>query len=134
MKNKPLQTVLPLLSITKLNTLAKTLTNKQIPYQICEVCYQPRGLLLCQICKNNYHMKCLQISTIPLNFICPTCKVKFPSLTSPDAKQTHLTIYDDTKTVPHIQVQVYLPKNMTPKTFSPPKTATSLQHLQQHLS
>lgn len=102
MKNKPLQTVLPLLSITKLNTLAKTLTNKQIPYQICEVCYQPRGLLLCQICKNNYHMKCLQISTIPLNFICPTCKVKFPSLTSSEAKQTHLTIYDDTKTVPHI--------------------------------
>ena len=64
--------------LTKLNSFSKFYKNKQIPYQICEICYKPNNLILCQICKNFYHLECLQIEKIPIIFTCKNCKEKLP--------------------------------------------------------
>ena len=64
--------------LSKLNSFSKFYKNKQIPYQICEICYKPNNLILCQICKNFYHLECLQIEKIPIIFTCKNCKEKLP--------------------------------------------------------
>ena len=66
--------------LSKLNSFSKFYKNKQIPYQICEICYKPNNLILCQICKNFYHLECLQIEKIPIIFTCKNCKEKLPKL------------------------------------------------------
>jgi hypothetical protein len=43
--------------IKKLNELYKAYENKQINYQLCEICFKPNNLIICEICKNYYHLK-----------------------------------------------------------------------------
>ena len=75
MDKKPTQREPTLLSLSKLNSLAKSYI-KQIPYQICEICFHPLNLIICSFCKNNYHPKCLHLTSIPSLFVCPLCKAK----------------------------------------------------------
>lgn len=79
-KEKQQQKEPSVLSLAKLNSIAKSYGFKQIPYQICEICFHPLNLIICSFCKNQYHPKCLHLVQIPSLFICHMCKGKFSTV------------------------------------------------------
>lgn len=45
-----------LCKLKEINLKFKKLENKIINYQICEVCMDVNDLIICEICKNYYHL------------------------------------------------------------------------------
>lgn len=40
-----------------INKIIKHYDNKVIPYQLCEICFKPKNLIICGICKNFFHLE-----------------------------------------------------------------------------
>jgi len=40
-----------------INSIFKNFDQRVITYQICELCFKPQNLIMCDICKNYYHPK-----------------------------------------------------------------------------
>jgi len=59
------------------NSIFKKYDGKSITNQTCEICFETKNLLICENCKNYYHMHCLRINIIPIKFNCPECKENF---------------------------------------------------------
>lgn len=47
---------------------ANTLNNQK-----CEVCSEPKNLITCETCRNSFHMRCINLKTIPNKFDCSEC-------------------------------------------------------------
>ena len=63
--------------INLLNKYFKKYDGKAISCQVCEICLETNNLLICDNCKNYYHLKCIEIKVIPLKFYCSDCKEIF---------------------------------------------------------
>lgn len=72
---------MPIQLILDFNKYAKNVTFQTKTFNICEICYKSQNinLLCCKICFNYYHASCLNLQTIPNNFICPKCSVRIPN-------------------------------------------------------
>ena len=57
---------------TALNFLQNN--KKEVTIQVCKICNQPNDLIQCQKCKKNFHLKCLNESSV--NILCSNCKQK----------------------------------------------------------
>ena len=63
--------------LSKLNSIANENFHQIIPPVVCEICYKADNLIICEICKNGYHKKCLDRVFLPEPFICFHCKNQF---------------------------------------------------------
>ena len=63
--------------LSKLNSIANENFHQIIPPIVCEICYKAANLIICEICKNGYHKKCLEKVFLPEPFICSHCKKQF---------------------------------------------------------
>ena len=63
--------------LSKLNSIANENFHQIIPPIVCEICYKAENLIICEICKNGYHKKCLGTVFLPEPFICFHCKKQF---------------------------------------------------------
>ena len=67
--------------LSKLNSIANANFHLIIPPIVCEICYKADNLIICEICKNGFHQKCLEtcLETAFLSepFICIHCKKHF---------------------------------------------------------
>ena len=63
--------------LSKLNSIANENFHQIIPLKVCEICYKPNDLLICEICKSGFHQKCLGTAFLPEHFICLYCKQHF---------------------------------------------------------
>ena len=63
--------------LSKLNSIANENFHQIIPSIVCEICYKAENLIICEICKNGYHKKCLDSVFLPEPFICIQCKKHF---------------------------------------------------------
>ena len=63
--------------LSKLNTIANENFHQIIPSIVCEICYKANNLIICEICKNGFHKKCLNTAFLPEPFICFHCKNQF---------------------------------------------------------
>ena len=63
--------------LSKLNSIANKNFHQIIPSIVCEICYKADNLLICEICKNGFHQKCLGTAFLPDHFICLHCKKQF---------------------------------------------------------
>ncbi len=63
--------------LSKLNSIANENFHQIIPPIVCEICYKAENLIICEICKNGYHKKCLDSVFLPEPFICFRCKKQF---------------------------------------------------------
>ena len=63
--------------LSKLNSIANENFHQIIPSIVCEICYKADNLIMCQICKNGFHKKCLDTVFLPEPFICIPCKKQF---------------------------------------------------------
>ena len=63
--------------LSKLNSIANENFHQIIPPIVCEICYKADNLIICEICKNGYHQKCLDSVFLPEPFICFNCKKQF---------------------------------------------------------
>jgi hypothetical protein len=61
----------------KLNSIAKGNFHQILPTVVCEICYKDKNLLVCNICRNGFHKKCLNTAFLPEPFICSHCKNQF---------------------------------------------------------
>ncbi len=46
---------------------------KLVNKQNCEICCEPNNLISCDICKNSYHIRCLNLKTNPNKYYCSEC-------------------------------------------------------------
>ena len=63
--------------LSKLNSIANENFHQIIPPIVCEICYKAANLIICEICKNGFHKKCLDTVFLPKPFICFNCKKQF---------------------------------------------------------
>jgi len=63
--------------LSKLNSIANENFHQIIPSIVCEICYKADNLIICEICKNGFHQKCLGTAFLPDHFICLNCKKQF---------------------------------------------------------
>ena len=63
--------------LSKLNSIANENFHQIIPPIVCEICYKAANLIICAICKNGFHKKCLDTVFLPEPFICFHCKKQF---------------------------------------------------------
>ena len=63
--------------LSKLNSIANENFHQIIPSIVCEICYKADNLIICEICKNGFHQKCLGTAFLPDHFICLNCKNQF---------------------------------------------------------
>ena len=63
--------------LSKLNSIANENFHQIIPPIVCEICYKAANLIICEICKNGFHKKCLDTVFLPKPFICFHCKKQF---------------------------------------------------------
>ncbi len=63
--------------LSKLNSIANENFHQIIPPIVCEICYKADNLIICEICKNGFHQKCLGTAFLPEHFICLECKKQF---------------------------------------------------------
>jgi len=63
--------------LSKLNSIANENFHQIIPSIVCEICYKADNLIICEICKNGFHQKCLGTAFLPEHFICFHCKNQF---------------------------------------------------------
>ncbi len=66
--------------IELINTIFKKYDGKFITNQTCEVCFESKNLLICENCKNYYHIHCSKLNFIPVKFFCSECKENFRNL------------------------------------------------------
>ena len=67
----------PMIIFNKLNSIAKENFHQILPTVVCEICYKDKNLLVCTICRNGFHKKCLNTAFLPEPFICLNCKNQF---------------------------------------------------------
>ena len=67
----------PMIIFNKLNSIAKGNFHQILPTVVCEICYKDKNLLVCNICRNGFHKKCLNTAFLPEPFICLNCKNQF---------------------------------------------------------
>ena len=63
--------------LSKLNSIANENFHQIIPSIVCEICYKADNLIICEICKNGFHQKCLGTAFLPEHFVCFNCKKQF---------------------------------------------------------
>ena len=63
--------------LSKLNSIANENFHQIIPHKVCEICYKPNDLKICEICKSGFHQKCLGTAFFPEYFVCLYCKQHF---------------------------------------------------------
>ena len=63
--------------LSKLNSIANENFHQIIPPIVCEICYKASNLIICAICKNGFHKKCLDTVFLPEPFICFHCQKQF---------------------------------------------------------
>lgn len=63
--------------LSKLNSIANENFHQIIPSIVCEICYKADNLIICEICKNGFHQKCLGTAFLPDHFICLNCRKQF---------------------------------------------------------
>ena len=40
-----------------INNIFKRVDNRIVPYQLCEICLKPQDVIICEICKNYFHIR-----------------------------------------------------------------------------
>jgi hypothetical protein len=50
-----------------INNYFKKFDNKTIPYALCEKCYKTNNLIICDVCKNYYHLKVILFKFIVIS-------------------------------------------------------------------
>ena len=63
--------------LSKLNSIANENFHQIIPSIVCEICYKADNLIICEICNNGYHEKCLNSVFLRKPFICFNCQKQF---------------------------------------------------------
>jgi hypothetical protein len=63
--------------LSKLNSIANENFHQIIPSIVCEICYKADNLIICEICKNGFHKKCLGSVFLPEHYICTLCQNHF---------------------------------------------------------
>lgn len=89
--------------LEKMRLINKILTKydgKSISSQTCEICLYTKNLIICENCKNYYHLKCLGLENIPIKFYCIECKEIFHPTSDFSYKSTEIgTIFDTKSTI-----------------------------------
>ena len=113
--------------LSKLNSIANENFHQIIPPIVCEICYKAANLIICAICKNGFHKKCLDTVFLPEPFICFHCKKQFTeeeiaSILNNPYNQSHIQrkgILDTRKIYKDFEQNKKIKKKLT--TFNPTK-------------
>jgi hypothetical protein len=53
--------------LEKINKAFMTYDKSLIPFQLCEICWKTNNLIICEICKNYYHLEVNFLNILPLH-------------------------------------------------------------------
>jgi hypothetical protein len=57
----------------QINEIFKKYDGKSTTNQTCEICFETKNLIICDFCKNYFHISCLNLKQIPIRYYCNIC-------------------------------------------------------------
>jgi hypothetical protein len=62
---------------SQINEIFKKYDGKSTTNQTCEICFETKNLIICDFCKNYFHLACVNLKQIPIKYYCDICNDTF---------------------------------------------------------